>query len=92
MTSQVSNIIPGSLEDTDKHIEFVDGHHVTAKQKEEVRIKMCDDNEDPFIATLHNILLAPDLCERLFLIVMLINSEHTCLFQKWFCPVNFGYK
>ena len=34
MTPQVSDFIPGSLEDTDKHIEFVDGHHVTAKKKD----------------------------------------------------------
>ena len=33
MTPQVSDFIPGSLEDTDKHIEVADGHHVTAKQK-----------------------------------------------------------
>ena len=33
MTPQVSDVIPGSLEDTDKHIEVADGHHFTAKQK-----------------------------------------------------------
>ena len=33
MTPEVSDFIPGSLEDTDKHIEVADGHHVTAKQK-----------------------------------------------------------
>ena len=33
MTPQVSDFIPGSLEDTDKHIEVADGHHVTAKKK-----------------------------------------------------------
>ena len=27
---------------------------------------MCNNNGDPFIATLHNVLLAPDLCDRLF--------------------------
>ena len=42
MTSQVSDFIPGSLEDTDKYIEVADGHHVTAKQKGQVQIKMCD--------------------------------------------------
>ena len=61
MTPEVSDFIPGSLEDTDKYIETVDGYHVTAKKKGQVRIKMCDDNADPFIATLHNVLLAPDL-------------------------------
>ena len=33
MTPEVSDSIPGSLEDTDKHIEVADGHHVTVKQK-----------------------------------------------------------
>ena len=51
------DFVPGSLEDTDKYIEVADGHHVTAKQKGQVRIKMCNDNEKPFIATLHNVLL-----------------------------------
>ena len=56
ITPEVSDFIPGSLEDTDKHIEVADGHHVTAKQKGQARIKMCDDHGDPFIATLHNVL------------------------------------
>ena len=33
MTPEVSDFIPGLLEDTYKHIEVADGHHVTAKQK-----------------------------------------------------------
>ena len=33
MTPEVSDFIPVSLEDTDKHIEVADGHHVTSKQK-----------------------------------------------------------
>ena len=33
MTPEVSDFIPGSLEDTDKYIEFTDVHHVTEKQK-----------------------------------------------------------
>ena len=81
--------IPGSLEDTDKHIEVADGHHATAKQKGQVRIKMCDNNGDPFIATLHNVLLAPDLCDRLFSIITLINLGHTCLLKKGVCTVYF---
>ena len=40
MTPEVTDFIPGSLEDTDKFIEVVDGHHVTAKQKGSVRIQM----------------------------------------------------
>ena len=35
MKPEVSYFIPGSLEDTDKHIEVADGHHVTAKEKDE---------------------------------------------------------
>ena len=33
MIPEVSDFIPGSLEDTDKHIEVVYGHHVTAKKR-----------------------------------------------------------
>ena len=73
MTPEVSYFIPGPLEDTDKYIEVADGHHVTAKQKGQVRIQMCDDNRNPFITTLHNVLLAPDLCDRLFSIIALMN-------------------
>ena len=32
MTPEVSDFIPGSLEDTNKYIEVADGHHVTAKK------------------------------------------------------------
>ena len=39
------------------------------KPKGHVRIKLCDNNRDTFIATLHNVLLAPDLCDRVFLII-----------------------
>ena len=66
MTPHVSNFIPGLLEDTDKRIEVADEHHVTTKQKVQVRIKMCEDNVDTFIVTLNSVLLAPDLCDRLF--------------------------
>ena len=92
MEPEVSDFIPGSLEDTDKYIEFTDGHHVTAKQKGQVKIKMCGDNGNPFISTLHNVVLAPDLWDGLFSIIMLINSGHNCLFHKWFYTVYFGAK
>ena len=52
MTPEVSDFIPGSLEDTDKLTEVADGHHVTSKQKVQVQIKMDDDNGKTFIATL----------------------------------------
>ena len=80
-TPEVSDFIPGTLEDTDKYIEVADRHHVTAKQKGQVRIQMCNDNVKTFIATLYNVLLAPDLCDRLFSIITLINAGHTCLFH-----------
>ena len=40
MAPEVSDFIPSSLEDTDKHIEVADGHHVTAKRKGQVGIQM----------------------------------------------------
>ena len=87
MTQEVSDFIPESLEDTDKYIEVAEGHHVTAKQKGQVRIQMCDNNRKSFISTLHSVLLSPDLCDRLFSIITLMNSGHTCLLQKAFCEV-----
>ena len=51
---------------------------------------MCDDTGNTFIATLNNILLAPDLCDRLFSIMALMNAGHTRLFQNGFCTVYFG--
>ena len=51
---------------------------------------MLDDNERIFIATLYNVLLSPDLCDRLFSIIMLTNPGHTCLFHKGFFTVYFG--
>ena len=92
MTPQVSDFIRSSLEDTDKHIEVTYGNHVTAKQKGQVRIKMCNNNRDTFILTLHNVLLAPDLCDRLFSIITLMNLGYTCLFNKGFCAVYSGSK
>ena len=53
---------------------------------------MCGNNGDPFIATLHNVLLAPYLCDRLFPIITLMNLGHTCLFHKGFCTMYFGKK
>ena len=61
MTPEGSEFITGILEDTDKQIEVADDHQVTAKHKGQVQIKMCDDNGDHFIATLYNVLLAPEL-------------------------------
>ena len=53
---------------------------------------MCDDNGKKFVATLYNLLLAPDFCDRLFSIIALMNAGHTCLFHKYFCTVYFGSK
>ena len=92
MTPEVSDFITNSLEDTDKHIEVADRHHVTAKQKGHVGIKICDDNGDPFIATLHKVLFASDLCNRSFSIIILMNSGHNHIFQKGFCTIYFEEK
>ena len=53
---------------------------------------MCDNNGDPFIATFYNVRLKPDLCDRLFSIITLMNLGHTSLFYKGFCMVYFGNK
>ena len=92
MTTEFQDFIPGSLEDTDKHIEVAEVHNVAAKQKYQVQIKMCDNNGDNFITALHRVLLATDLCNRLFSIIRLMNSVHTFLFYKGFCVVYFGSK
>ena len=73
MTQEVSDFIPGSLKDTDKHIDVTNRHHMTAKKKGQVQTKMLDDHGDPFIATLNNVLLATDLCHRLFSTITLMN-------------------
>ena len=86
MTPQVSNFIPGSLEDTDNK------NYVTAKQNGQVQIKMCNNNGNSFIATLHKFLLVLDICDRLFSIIRCMNYGHTCLFHKVFCTVYFGNK
>ena len=87
MTPQVSDFISGSLEDTDKHIEVADGHHVTKKQKGQVRIKMFNNDIDTFIATFHNVLLATDIRDRLFFIITLMNLVHTFYLIKGFCTL-----
>ena len=87
MTPQVQDFIPGSLEDTDKYIEVADGNHVKLKQKVQVKIKMCDDNGDTFIAKLLNVFLAPDICDRLFSIIKLMNLVNVFLLHKGLCTV-----
>ena len=56
MTPEISDFIPSSLEDRDKQIEVVDRHHVTAKQKGQVQIKICDNHGYPIIATINNVI------------------------------------
>ena len=77
LTPQVSYFIPGSSEDTDKYIEVTDGHYIMAKKTGQVQIKMCDNNGDPFIATLHRIIFSLDLCDGLFSIITSMNLRHT---------------
>ena len=92
MKPHVLDFITVSLEAMDKHIEVLDRHHVTEKQKVIVIIKMCNDSGDNFIVIFHKIDLVPDLCDMLFLIITLMNLVHTCLFQKLFFTVYFGNK
>ena len=92
MKPEVTDFIPGSLEDMYKFIEVADRHHITAKQKGSVLIQMFDDNGKTFVTKLYNVLLAPDLCDGLFSFVRLMNAGHTCLFHKGFCTVYFGAK
>ena len=84
------NFIPDSLEATYKHIEVLDGNYVKENQKEQVRIKICDDNGDTFIVTSPNVLLAPDICDGSFSIITLTNSGNTCLFNTGFFTVYFS--
>ena len=76
--------------ETDKYIEVADRNFVTAKQTVEVQINMRYDNVKTFIATLYNVIFAPDLCDQLFSINMLINLGYTYLFPKGFCTVLFS--
>ena len=62
------------------------------KQKRQVGKIMCNDNGDTFITTLHNVILATDLCNRIFYINFLMDFGHTCLYRKWFCIVYFRIK
>ena len=55
MKPEVTDFVPGSLEDTDKFVEVADRHHVTAKKKFSTHT-----NVEKFVATLYNVLLAPD--------------------------------
>ena len=73
-TPEVTDFIPGSLEDTDKFIDVADGHHVMANHKGSVHIQMCNHNGNTFVAPLYNVILAPYLCDRLFSINKLMNA------------------
>ena len=66
MTPELSDFIPGSLEDMDKHLKVADRQHVTSKQKGQVQINICKNNRDPFIDILHNVLFTQDLFNRFF--------------------------
>ena len=92
MKPGVSDFIPGSLEYTDKHIEVLDRRHIIEKPKGQALIKMCNNKVDSIIATLHNVLLAPEFCDRSFSIITLMNLVHNCLFHKAFYTVYFGAK
>ena len=51
---------------------------------------MHNDIGKPFTAKLYNVIFAPDLCDQLFSINMLINLGYTYLFPKGFCTVLFS--
>ena len=53
---------------------------------------MFNKNGKTFVTTLYNVLLAPDLCDKLFSNITLMNAGHTYLFHKGFCTVYFGAK
>ena len=50
---------------------------------------MCDNNGDNFIATLHNLLLAPNICDTLISIIRLMNLVYNYLFHKGFSTIYF---
>ena len=83
MTPQDSDFLTGSLEDKDKYIEIADGGQVMVKQKVQFRKTMRDNNRDTFIATLHNVILAPDICKGLFSMITLMNSGHHFLVERF---------
>ena len=43
---------------------------------------MSDNNGDPFIATLYNVIFEPYLCDRLFSIIKLMNLIHLFIPQR----------
>ena len=53
---------------------------------------MCDNNGDTFIATLHKVILALDLCYRLSSIIVLIIWYILVYFIKGFTKMYFGAK
>ena len=70
---------------TVKYIEVADGNFVTEKTTGEFQINMRDDNKKTFIAMLYSVIFAPDSRHRLFSIVTLMNSVHTCFLQTFVC-------
>ena len=66
MTPYISDFIPGSLLETYKYIKVAGGHFVTAKQTGKVQIEMNENNGKPFIDTLYDMLLVPDLWDIFF--------------------------
>ena len=77
MKPEISDFLSGSLVEMDKYIEVADVNLVTEKQIGEVQENPHDDNGKNVIATLYNILFAPDFSNKLFSIITLINSGHT---------------
>ena len=85
--NSVFRFIPSLIRDTYRYTEVADGYYVTAKQKGQVQIKMCDNNGDHFMAMFHKVLLAPDLCDRLSSNITLIICYILVYSKKGFCTV-----
>ena len=75
MTPKASDFIPGLFKYMDKYIEVMDKNYVTEKQEVKVQIKICDDNGSHLIATLHNVILLPYLCNMVIFKHYIIESR-----------------
>ena len=84
MTPELSDLIPGSLENMDKHIGVADVHQITAKQKGQARIKMYVNNGDPFIAKFHMLQVIFNYYVNIFVTYLFISQRvlHILLWSK----------
>ena len=90
MTTDISDFVPRSLVEMDICIEVADGNFVTVKQTGEAQINTRNYNVKPFIGVVYNVLFIPDLCDRVFFIITLMNSGRDFLFHNGFCTFFFS--